>query len=43
MATAVPLFTYTLVFGAVVWVVVGVVAVAQGGHLSRPPLRGRVA
>ncbi len=43
LATAVPLFTYTLVFGAVVWVVVGAVAVAQGGHLSRQPLRRRVA
>jgi membrane protease YdiL (CAAX protease family) len=39
-----PLFIYTLVFGAVVWVVVGAVAVAQGGHLSRqPPPRRRVA
>jgi membrane protease YdiL (CAAX protease family) len=39
-----PLFTFLLVFGAVVWVVVGVVALANGGHLSRrPPLRKRVA
>jgi len=39
-----PLFTFLLVFGAVVWVVIGVVAVAQGGHLTRqPPLRRRVA
>ena len=39
-----PLFIFTLVFGAVVWVVVGVVALGQGGHLSRqPPLRRRVA
>jgi uncharacterized protein len=30
-----PLFTFLLVFGAVVWVVVGAVALAQGGHLSR--------
>jgi uncharacterized protein len=44
MAPGWPLFTYLLVFGAVVWVVVGVVAVAQGGHLSRqPPLRKRAA
>jgi len=39
-----PLFIFTLVFGAVVWGVVGVVALAQGGHLSRQPLlRKRVA
>jgi uncharacterized protein len=38
----VPLLTYILVFGAAMWVVVGVVAVANGGHLSRQPLRGRV-
>src|SRR5215216_3522669 len=39
-----PLFIFTLVFGAVVWVVVGVVALGQGGHLSQqPPLRRRVA
>jgi membrane protease YdiL (CAAX protease family) len=39
-----PLFTYCLVFGAVVWVVVGAVAMANHGHLSRqPPLRRRVA
>jgi uncharacterized protein len=37
------LFTYTLVFGAVVWVVVGAVALAQGRHLSRQQLRRRVA
>jgi uncharacterized protein len=30
LATPVPLFTYTLVFGAVVWLVIGVVALAQG-------------
>jgi membrane protease YdiL (CAAX protease family) len=36
-----PLFTFLLVFGAVLWVVVTAVAVAQGGHLSRQqPLRG---
>src|SRR5215217_9279895 len=39
-----PLFIFTLVFGAVVWVVVGAVALGQGGHLSQqPPLRRRVA
>jgi uncharacterized protein len=38
------LLTYQLVWAAALWVVVGAVAVAQGGHLSRqPPLRGRVA
>jgi membrane protease YdiL (CAAX protease family) len=35
-----PLFIFTLVFGAVVWVVVGAVALAQGGHLTpQPPPR----
>jgi membrane protease YdiL (CAAX protease family) len=38
-----PLFTYCLVFGAVVWVVVGVVALANGWHLSRQSPRRRVA
>jgi uncharacterized protein len=38
-----PLFIFTLVFGAVVWGVVGVVALARGGHLSRQPPRRRVA
>jgi uncharacterized protein len=39
-----PLFIFTLLFGAVVWVVVGVVALGQGGHLSQqPPPRRRVA
>jgi membrane protease YdiL (CAAX protease family) len=39
-----PLFTFLLVFGAVLWVVVGAVALANHGHLSRQsPLRGRVA
>ena len=37
-----PLFTFLLAFGAVLWVVVGAVALAQGGHLTpRPPLRRR--
>jgi membrane protease YdiL (CAAX protease family) len=36
--------TYDLVLAAVLWVVVGAVALANGGHLSRqPPLRRRVA
>jgi hypothetical protein len=35
------LFTYLLVFGAVLWAVVGAVALANNGHLTRqPPLRG---
>jgi uncharacterized protein len=35
-----PLFIFTLVFGAVVWVVVGAVALAQDGHLTpQPPPR----
>jgi uncharacterized protein len=38
------LLTYQLVWAAAMWIVVGAVAVAQGGHLSRqPPLRRRVA
>jgi membrane protease YdiL (CAAX protease family) len=39
----VTLVTYHLVFTAALWVVVGLVAVAQGGHLSRVPHRRRVA
>jgi uncharacterized protein len=42
-----PLFIFTLLFGAVLWVVVGAVALANHGHLTRvprqPPLRRRVA
>ena len=39
-----PLFTFLLVFGAVLWVAVAAVALAQGGHLTQqPPLRRRVA
>src|SRR5215208_969697 len=38
-----PLLIFLLVFGAVVWVFVGAVALAQGGHLTRQPLRKRVA
>src|SRR5829696_4581174 len=40
------LLIYTLVFGAVLWVVVGAVTLAQGGRLSRQPrqlLRRRAA
>ena len=38
-----PLVTWYLVWAAVLWVVVGAVAVANGGHLSRQsPLRRRV-
>jgi membrane protease YdiL (CAAX protease family) len=38
-----PLFIFLLVFGAVVWVFVGAVVLANGGHLSRQPPRRRVA
>ena len=38
----VPGFIWNLVLAAALWVVVGAVAVAQGGHLSRQPLRKRV-
>ena len=39
-----PLFVFTLVFGAVLWVIIGVIAFANHGHLSRqPPLQRRVA
>ena len=39
----VPGLIWNLVLAAALWVVVGAVAVAQGGHLSRQPLRKRVA
>ena len=40
----VPGLTWALVLAASLWVLVGAIAVAQGGHLSRqPPLRKRVA
>jgi membrane protease YdiL (CAAX protease family) len=43
-ATGMALLTYSLAMAAAWWVVVGAVAVAQGGHLTRQlPLRGRVA
>src|SRR5215213_7261834 len=42
--TGMPLVTWYLVWAAVLWVVVGAVSLAQGGHLSRqPPPRRRVA
>ena len=37
------LLTYVLVSSAAMWMVVGAVAFAQGGHLTRQPLRRRVA
>jgi membrane protease YdiL (CAAX protease family) len=44
VVTGVAYLTFNLVFTAALWVVVGVVAVANGWHLSRrPPLRRRVA
>ena len=43
LATGVPLVTYDLVWAAVLVVVVAVVAVAGGGHLSRQPHQRRVA
>jgi uncharacterized protein len=43
LATGVAFLTYTWVLAAALWVVVGAVAVATHGHLSRqPPLRGRI-
>ena len=39
----VPGLTWALVLAASLWIVVGVIALAQGGHLSRRPLRRRVA
>ena len=39
-----PLFAFLLVFGAVLWVVVGTIALANHGHLTRqPPPRGQAA
>jgi len=37
------LLTYQLVWAAALWVVVGAVALATRGHLSRQPLRRRAA
>ncbi len=39
----VPGLAWNLVLAVALWVVVGAVALAQGGHLSRQPLRRRVA
>jgi hypothetical protein len=39
----VPLLTWLLVLAAVLWVVVAAIALANRGHLSRQPLRPRVA
>ena len=42
--TGVALVTWYLVLAAALWLFVAVVAVANGGHLTRqPPLRRRVA
>ena len=43
LATGMALVSWSLVLTAALWVVVAVVAVANGGHLSRGPLRRRVA
>jgi uncharacterized protein len=43
LVTGVAILTYVLVWAAALWVVVGAVALAQGGHLSRQPPRRRVA
>ena len=39
----VPGLAWNLVLAAALWVIVGAAALAQGGHLSRQPLRRRVA
>jgi uncharacterized protein len=43
LATGVSFLTYVWVLAAALWVVVAAVAVANKGHLSRQPLRRRVA
>ena len=43
LATGVSQVTYNLMWAAVLWAIVGAVALANGGHLSRQPLRRRVA
>jgi hypothetical protein len=44
VVTGVAFLTYNVAFTAALWVVVGAVALANSGHLSRqPPLRRRVA
>ena len=42
-AVGVSLLTFDLIWAAVLWTVVAGMAVANGGHLSRQPLRRRVA
>jgi hypothetical protein len=41
--SGVAFLTYTFAATAVLWVFVAAVAVSNGGHLSRQPLRRRVA
>ena len=41
--SGVALLVVTLAYAAATWVVVAAVVLAQGGHLSRQPLRKRVA
>jgi uncharacterized protein len=43
LATGMALVTWSLVLAAALWAVVAAVTLAQGGHLSRQPLRGRAA
>jgi membrane protease YdiL (CAAX protease family) len=43
LATGRTLVTWSLLLAAALWAVVAAVAVAQGGHLSRQPLRRRAA
>ena len=43
LATGVSQVTYNLMWAAVLWAIVGAVALANHGHLSRQPLRRRVA
>jgi len=37
----VPLMTFDLIWAAVLWVIIGAIALAQGGHLTREPPRLR--
>jgi hypothetical protein len=39
----VPGLNWNLVLAAALWIFIGALAVAQGGHLSQQPLRKRVA
>jgi len=43
LATGMALVSWSLALAAALWVVVAAVAVAQGGHFSRQPLRRRAA